>query len=439
MSTALERLADLVRQAESKTRAQKLGAEAHHAVERLRAADARMREADARIHHVRPARIRDLQKSESDEVMLKELMKKLAHTLANLNPDQQREAEQEILAAQQEIASMRREAQIELDEATQEFEAARKELRGAQEHYLALRREMDQILPDMAADYLEDDRLARGAEQYFPLGQIQALAREIEDGERHFGMLEAREQYAQLKIWIGRFRRLQAIAERDPAGPSEDDHARLREIFPRLVGISKEYMPGYIEAFSRAFETDWDAYVAEATEQLRQATDGARRDREFDERRRESLRREAPRLRPHPREERVRGVDVEEVKELTRGRHAVLVGGEAREERRRQLEQVFGFESLDWVPSEGSRPFLLRTLEQRIRAHEVDLVMLLGEFVGHAVSETLGPVCAAEQVVCLVLDQGDSPAQIADAIRRTLGQIQQEGDPASSQAEANGH
>jgi hypothetical protein len=46
-------------------------------------------------------------------------------------------------------------------------------------------------------------------------------------------------------------------------------------------------MPGYIEAFSRAFETNWDAYVAEAEEQLRVALDQARQSKETEQRRRE--------------------------------------------------------------------------------------------------------------------------------------------------------
>jgi hypothetical protein len=300
MSSALERLAELVRQAESKTRAQKLGSETQTAAERLRAAEDRARKAERRLQEVRPARLRDLEQADTDEIKLKELMKKLAQSLVSLEPAQQKIAEQEIVNAQAEIGVKRREASEELDSVLKESDAARRELKQTREAYTQLRRELDQILPHLAENFSNEDRIIRESETFFPGGQIQALAREVADGESHFGMLEQKEQFAQLKIWIGRFRRLQSWAESSTAeavGLTEEDHSLLREIFPRLVGISKQYMPGYIEAFSRSFETDWDAYVAEAEEQMRTAVEGARRDKEMESRRREQHVRDAERQR----------------------------------------------------------------------------------------------------------------------------------------------
>ena len=83
------------------------------------------------------------------------------------------------------------------------------------------------------------------------------------------------EQYAQLKIWIGRLRLYQASGD-DGAG--EETPAPLAQrVFHQLKGLSKQYEPGYIEAFRHDFTTDWTAYVAEAQEQLLQATEAARR------------------------------------------------------------------------------------------------------------------------------------------------------------------
>ncbi len=295
MSSALERLADLVRKAESRTRAQKLGTETRQAAERLKLAEDRMIVADQRLTEIRPTRQRDLAKAEADELLLKELIKKLAHTLSGLAVEQQKSAEEDIATAQAEITELRKVAQAELDAALLEVDQARQELQSAREQYQSLRRELDHLLPDRAGEFAGDDRLFRETEVFLPIGQIQALAREIDDGERHYSMLDPREQYAQLKIWIGRFRRLQAWAESEHHTLTDEQVSQLREIFPRLVGISKQYMPGYIEAFSRTFETDWDAYVAEAAEQLRQATDVVRRDRESDHRRREPMHREPER------------------------------------------------------------------------------------------------------------------------------------------------
>jgi len=59
--------------------------------------------------------------------------------------------------------------------------------------------------------------------------------------------------------------------------------------------ISKQYEPGYIEAFRQGFNTDWDAYTADAEEQLRNATDSSRRNKDVEQRRREQQAREAER------------------------------------------------------------------------------------------------------------------------------------------------
>jgi hypothetical protein len=502
MSSALERLAELVRQAESRTRAQKLGAETHQAAERLEVAEARMRQADRMVHEIRPSRLRDLEKAEADEALLKEFTKKLAHSLGSLDPEQQKAAEREIATAREEITTLRREAQAELDAVAKEADAARRELRAARDQYQALRKELDTLLPHLSGEFAEDDRLAREAENYFPAGQIQALAREIDSGERHFDVLDQREQFAQLKIWIGRYRRLQAWVESgDAIGLTDEDTAQLREIFPRLVGISKQYMPGYIEAFSRAFETDWDAYIAEASEQLRLAADSSRQSREAEQRRREQMAREAeqrqrareaaqvdfdelkhvlaryhlpdegveqflttlgkvvagmgtadPQLldlvRPYAElltgkefralrrnlerldPDQARQEEIEAQREqfqdlvaATRGRRAVMIGGDVREEKRKSLQQIFEFDSLEWVPYEKARPAMLSSLEQRVANRGMDLVLILKEFVGHHVSERLRPLCEEYDIPCLMVDHGYGAAQVAEAIRKGLPKL----------------
>jgi hypothetical protein len=502
MSSALERLGELVRQAESRTRAQRLGTETHLAAERLEVAEARMRKAEKLVHEIRPARLRDLEKAEADEALLKEFTKKLAHSLASLEPEQQKAAEREFAAAKEEIAALRTTAQAELEAVAKESDAARRELRAARDQYQALRKELDTLLPHLSGEFAEDDRLAREAENYFPAGQIQALAREIDSGERHFDVLDQREQFAQLKIWIGRYRRLQAWVESGEAtGLTDEDNAQLREIFPRLVGISKQYMPGYIEAFSRAFETDWDAYVAEATEQFRQATDTLRQSREAEQRRREQSAREAEQRRL-ARE--AAQVDFEELKQVlaryhlpdegvaeflavlnkvvagmgtadpqlldlvrpyadlltgkefralrrnlervdpdqsrqeeieaqreqfqdllaaTRGRKAVMIGGDVREEKRKSLQQIFEFDSLEWIPYEKARPAMLGSLEQRVVNRGMDLVLILKEFVGHHVSERLRPLCEDSDIPCLMVDHGYGAAQVAETLRKGLAKL----------------
>jgi hypothetical protein len=111
---------------------------------------------------------------------------------------------------------------------------------------------------------------------------------EIEDGAVHFGVLDSREQKAQLMIWIGRLRRLQSTNASRPA----EEVQQLETIFRRLVSLSKQYMPGYIDAFQEGYTADWELYIADAQEQFRQASDQGRRDRELRQQRDEQLARE---------------------------------------------------------------------------------------------------------------------------------------------------
>ena len=48
------------------------------------------------------------------------------------------------------------------------------------------------------------------AEAHFPGGQLQLLAHEVDVGLSEFASLSKFEQYARLKVWIGRFRFYQA-------------------------------------------------------------------------------------------------------------------------------------------------------------------------------------------------------------------------------------
>lgn len=284
MTPALERLAEMVRQAEAKTRAQKLGGETRQAAEQLRAAEERARVVERRLREERPARLRALEDADTDEVKLKELTRKVAQLRSSLPGEQVREIEAGIDSSKAEIETKRREAQAVLEELTREATEARRGLQTATDHYQQLRKEMERLQPQLASDFSADDRIAKAAEQLFPAGQIHALAREIDDGSAHFGMLDAREQLAQLTIWIGKYRRLQAS---DLSDVPDEDQFLLTRLFPRLVGISKQYEPGYIEAFRQGFNTDWDAYVADAEDQFRQATDLSRRGKEVEARRRD--------------------------------------------------------------------------------------------------------------------------------------------------------
>ena len=77
------------------------------------------------------------------------------------------------------------------------------------DHYQQLRRELDRLQPQLAETFAAEDRLLWDAETLFPGGQLQSLAPRSRPPDA-FGVLLKLEQYAQLKIWIGRYRQFQA-------------------------------------------------------------------------------------------------------------------------------------------------------------------------------------------------------------------------------------
>ena len=211
--------------------------------------------------------------------MLKDLVRKLALYKSSLGSEA--DAERLIAASQAEIERTRREARTELQEVTQEVENARRELRVATDSYRQLRRELDRLQPELSAQFATEDRLLWDAESHFPGGQLQLLAHEVDGGLSSYGSLSKIEQYSRLKIWIGRFRFYQASHDKD-SELTEELQTLSHRVFHQLKWLSRQYEPGYIEAFRQDFSTDWSAYVAEAQEQLLQAIEAARRVRDTD-------------------------------------------------------------------------------------------------------------------------------------------------------------
>src|ERR1700722_12109950 len=277
MTPALEKLAELVRQAEAKTRARKIEGETQHAAEQFRATELRARRAVERLRVLRPANIRALEQADTDEQLLKELVRKLALYKSSLASET--DAERLIAASQGEIERTRRQGRLDLEEVTREVEEARRELRVATDQYRQLRKEIDRLQPELAEQFAAEDRLLWDAEAHFPGGQLQLLGHEVDAGLSAFGSLMQLEQYARLKVWIGRFRFYQASQDRE-SEVTEELQALSHRVFHQLKWLSRQYEPGYIEAFRQDFSTDWSSYVAEAQEQLVQAIETGRRARD---------------------------------------------------------------------------------------------------------------------------------------------------------------
>ncbi len=277
MTPALERLAELVRQAEAKTRARKIEGETQQAADQFRSTELAARQAVERLRTVRPASLRAIEQADTDEHLLKDLVRKLAQFKSSL--ESQTDAEQLIATSQAEIERTKKQARADLEEVTREVEEARRELRTALDQYRQLRRELDRLQPELAEQFAALDRMLWDAEGHFPGGQLQLLAHEVEAGLNGFPALGKLEQYARLKVWIGRFRCYQAAHDRE-TDTTEDLQALGHRVFHQLKWLSRQYEPGYIEAFRQDYSTDWAIYVAEAQEQLVQAIEASRRGRD---------------------------------------------------------------------------------------------------------------------------------------------------------------
>ena len=103
----------------------------------------------------------------------------------------------------------------------------------------------------------------------------------------------------------------------------------------------------------------------------------------------------------------------------TNGRIALMIGGSPREERRASIERAFNFKSLEWEPAEQRRNSLM-SVKNRVKAGTVDLVIVLGAFVGHDADDIILPACREMDVDWVHVDHGYGVVRIQSAIERFL-------------------
>lgn len=487
-TSSIDRLTEIVRRAEAKATAETLREKMQQAKTQLEAAVARSQSAQAALQQIKPACLRELDEAETDERKLRELSQTAAQYKSFL--EESSEAEQLISAARQEIEQKRRTARETLERCEHEAGQARDELQVARQRYEEIRRERDRLRPGAASDPDSDDDIVAEAALFFPDGQLRALEREIDDSRDHYGALSRPEQYAQLKVWLGRLRQAQA------SELPEDAIQQANRIYGQLVGISKQYQPGYIHAFRQEFEADWDVFILEARQELQEAiaarqgrADLEQQQREqerlTEERRRQAreesrtaieelkaiiarfdlpqegmdefraalrkvtgygtsdpelldlvmpyreliaeggefraLRRNLDRLQQEQSaQDESPAEDISDLLELTRGKRVLMIGGARREEVRRQLQQLFQFERLDWEDYDDKKSAKLESLEQRIRHGSLDVMLILKSFISHYVPERFRPLCEQHGIHCLLVEQGYGAAQITRTLRRGL-------------------
>lgn len=101
----------------------------------------------------------------------------------------------------------------------------------------------------------------------------------------------------------------------------------------------------------------------------------------------------------------------------TRGRRALVVGGDPRPERAAKLAETFGFESVEWL--EGSTTRKVDGLAERMRNGSLDLVIVLRAFNSHKLSTAIFAV--KSDVCAVVLADGYGVNQVRLGIERFLG------------------
>ena len=102
---------------------------------------------------------------------------------------------------------------------------------------------------------------------------------------------------------------------------------------------------------------------------------------------------------------------------VTRGRRAVMVGGDPREPNRVRLERAFGLGELAWEQAEHSRNSLQK-VRDRVKAGGVDLVVILSRFVGHDADQVILPACKDAGVPFVPVKSGYGVVGIRRAIER---------------------
>ncbi len=100
------------------------------------------------------------------------------------------------------------------------------------------------------------------------------------------------------------------------------------------------------------------------------------------------------------------------------GRHAVLVGGTAREDLRERIQSAFGFSSLQWVSADSGRS--IDELAAAIRGGNIDMAIILRRFIVHSLDRNVLAAARAEGIPWVSVERGYGVQQIKGAIERLL-------------------
>ncbi len=101
---------------------------------------------------------------------------------------------------------------------------------------------------------------------------------------------------------------------------------------------------------------------------------------------------------------------------LTRGKVAVVLGGDSRPAALERLKSAFGFAELTW---EGAEPRRTASVVRRVEQGSVDMVLLLLRFIHHSHTDVLVPACKRTGVPLVQVETGYG----VDAVRRAIDKL----------------
>jgi len=300
---------------------------------------------------------------------------------------------------------------------------------------------------------------------------VDTLHEEIDTGWNYLPTLSRFQRTAQLCVWAGRARMFQEDLSSAGGSPSPERFHALDSVFSKLTALTRVTDSAWVDALSRDWSTDWDAYVAYNLALVAGRTPELPPDKErtyhrsilrglFNPRRRvnadiahsallcalDVLPEDDPEVakvlerfgRPtflhapqtHPRRERVRENGDEEVGrswqippavlERTRGRRALIAGGQgAREEHRLAIQRALELADLEWVFTERGQASTFNRLAEGMRPGKYDLVLFLSGYSSHK-SAAFVRACKEANTPIIYLPRGYGVNTIVDTIEKQL-------------------
>jgi len=90
--------------------------------------------------------------------------------------------------------------------------------------------------------------------------------------------------------------------------------------------------------------------------------------------------------------------------EYTRGKAAIIVGGETRVRVMKRIQKAFAFESIEWETSWNVRRN--EAIASQVASGKIEVVIFLARFMSHQAWDIIGPSCKSAGTTSILVEQG---------------------------------